>query len=230
MGALSLSPFSIFMSNLIQTTTPGGYGLLWTIAILSLLLNIGLIAGAIYILNQTSQQLSSAAETVAASKLSNFDIPVKIDETIPVSFTVEYKDEFNVPIDTSVPVSTSIQFKDTVVFPINEVIPVDTSIAIKIPILNQPIPIEIPIKTDIPVNLNVEIPLDYTIPIETEIPVNLTVDFPIETEIPVNEQVPVQMDFPVTVPLEDTEIPGFMQQIADGLRGAAERLRIGGGD
>ena len=214
------------MSNLIQSTPPSGYGLLWTIAILSLLLNIGLIAGAVYILNQTSAQLSAAADTVAQSKLSNFDVPVNINETIPISFTVAYKDEFNVPVNTTVPVSTSFAFKDTVVFPINEVIPVDPSIAIKIPILNQPIPIEIPIKTDIPVKLNVEIPLDYTIPIETEIPVNLTVDIPIETEIPVDEQIPVEIDFAVTVPLEDTDIPGFMEQIANGLRSAAERLRL----
>ncbi len=214
------------MSNLIQTTTPGGYGLLWTIAILSLLLNIGLIFGALYMLNQVSAQMSAAAEVVAAAQLSNFDIPIQINETIPVQFTVEYKDEFNVPINTTVPVSTSVAFRETVKFPINEVIPVDTSVAIKIPILNQLIPIEIPIKTNIPVQLDIEVPLNYDIPIEAEIPVNLTVDIPIETEIPVDENIPVELDFPVTVPLEDTEIPGFIDQLAQGLRDAAERLRL----
>ena len=221
------------MSNLIQSTPPTGYGLLWIIAILSLLLNIGLIAGAVYVLNQTSQQLSAAADTVAESKLSNFDIPVAINETIPVSFTVSYKDEFNVPIDTSVPVRTSVEFRETVSFAINEVIPVDTDVQLSLQLpfpINQSIPINIPIKTDIPVNLNIDVPLNYDIPIETDIPVNLTVDIPVETEIPINEEIPVQMDFPVTVPLEDTEIPGFMEQIANGLRSAAERMRIGTGD
>lgn len=214
------------MSNLIQTTTPSGYGLLWAIAILSLLLNIGLIAGAIYILNQTSEQLTAAADVVSASKLSNFDIPISINETIPVEFTVEYKDEFSVPINTTVPVSTSVSFRETVKFPIDEVIPVDTSVAIKIPILNQLIPIEIPIKTNIPVKLNIEVPLNYDIPIETEIPVNLTVDIPIEAEIPIDEEISVKLDFPVTVPLEDTEIPTFIDRLAQGLRDAGEKLKL----
>ncbi|MEM9776408.1 MAG: hypothetical protein AAF902_17660 [Chloroflexota bacterium] len=214
------------MSNLVQTTTPGGYGLLWIIAILSLLINIGLIAGILYMLNQVSDQLSAAADTVEANQISNFDIPVKVDETIPVKFTVEYKDEFNVPVDTTIPVSTSLDFKDTIVFPINEVIAVDTSVAIKIPILNQTIPIEIPIKTDIPVNLNIEVPIDYTIPVETEILVDLDLKVPVETEIPVDENIPVQLDFPVTVPLEDTELPDFIDRLAEGLRTAAEKLRL----
>lgn len=214
------------MSTLVQTTTPSGYGLLWTIAIVSLLLNVGLIAGLMYMLNQVSRQLSAAADTVKANQISNFDIPVKVDETIPVQFTVEYKDEFNMPVDVTIPVSTSFQFKDTIVFPINETIAVDTSVAIKIPILNQPIPIEIPIKTDIPVSLNIEVPIDYTIPVETEIPVDLNLTVPIETEIPVNEAIPVQLDFPVTVPLEDTELPSFINRLAQGLHTAGERLRF----
>ncbi|MFT7586027.1 MAG: hypothetical protein ACI9EW_002456 [Cellvibrionaceae bacterium] len=217
------------MSDVITSTSPQGYGLLWAITILSLLLNIGLIAGAMYFLNQTSQQMTAAANLIEQNSVKNFDIPIKIDEIIPIKFTVDYKDEFNVPINTTIPVSTSVKFREVVTIAIKEVIPVDTFVEVSIQLpfpLNQSFPINIPIKTDIPVNLTIEVPLDYDIPISATIPINLDLSIPVETQIPIDEDIAVQLEFPVTVPLEDTDIPSFIDSLAQGLRSAGERLRL----
>ena len=217
-----------------QTRRPRGYILLWIIVILSLAFNILLVTGGIFALQayrsatrQSAAQLNAAAEQLDQNRLTNFDIPVVIDEVLPVNFTVEYSDNFQVPIDTSIPVNTSVTYSDVFEVPIEETIRIDTDfeVDVTIPLLNRVVPLVIPIKTDIPLQLDIEVPVEIEIPVETEVPVNLVVDIPIDTVIPINEEVPVQLDFGVTVPIEEeTTLPSLFDQIIDSLNSGAQRL------
>lgn len=213
---------------------PRGYILLWIIVILSLTFNVLLLLGGFFAVQayrttaaQTAAQLNAAAEQLDQNRLTNFEIPVVIDEVLPVNFTVEYSDNFQVPIDTSIPVNTSVSYSDVFEVPIEETIRIDTDfeVDVTIPLLNRVVPLVIPIKTDIPLQLDIEVPVEIEIPVQTDVPVNLVVDIPIDTEIPVNESVPVQLDFAVTVPIEEeTTLPTLFDQIVEALTNGAQRL------
>lgn len=209
---------------------PRGYILLWLITLVSLGFNILLVVGGVYALQiyrdlagQAAGQVSAASAEVDANRMTNFNIPVVVDEVIPVNFVVEYNDTFEVPIDTSIPVRTSVEYRETFQFPINETLTIDTDfdVEIDIPFTNRTVPINVPINTDVPVNLEVEVPIEIVIPVETDVPIKLTVDIPIDTEIPIDEEIPVQFDIPVTVPIEDTTIPSIFDQIVTALDGLA---------
>ncbi|MEM7797715.1 MAG: hypothetical protein AAF633_00880 [Chloroflexota bacterium] len=187
---------------------------------LSLALNI-LVLALLFVAYRRVQQLTSQiADQLDQYQLSDVDVPFHVDEKIPVEFEVPYEDRFEVPIKTTIPVSTSILFEETVHVPIRDTVKIDKDlqIGVNIPVINQTVPILLPIRASIPVNLDVSEPLSYDIPVETEIPVDITVDIPIKTSFPVNEEIPVQIDFPVTIPVEETGLPQIIDALRDGLR------------
>ena len=71
-------------------------------------------------------------------------------------------------------------------------------------------------------------PVAIDIPVEIDVPINLVVDIPIDTVIPVDEEIEVALDFPVTVPIEETTIPSLFDQIVagPGWGGRAPRGRV----
>lgn len=221
------------MANSIERRAPRGYILLWIIALISIAFNILLVVGGIYALRayraaavDASTQVSAASEALAGNRITNFEIPVVVDEVLPVEFSVEYSDTFQVPIDTSIPVRTSVEYSDVFLFPIEETLTIDTDFDVEviIPVINRAVPLNIPIKTDVPIDLEIEVPIDIAIPVETDVPIQLTVDIPVETNIPVNEEIPIEIDFAVDVPIEETSIPSIFDQLIAGLNDLAETL------
>ncbi|MFQ5553763.1 MAG: hypothetical protein ACE5GC_00155 [Acidimicrobiia bacterium] len=87
---------------------------------------------------------------------------------------------FDVPIDQTIPISTSLDLNRTLEVPISTTLPVDevieTTIRINGPFgVDIPLDVTVPIQLEFPIDLTVPIPVNERVPIETSIPVNLTV-------------------------------------------------------
>jgi len=188
------------------------YLLLWLLVLVSLGLNVFLFVTLNNIRNQARTQVEAAGERLQAVEVGAFELPVHIDETLPISFTVPFSDTFVVPISATIPVSASVPFSETIDVPINTNIPINATISVPLPAIGN-IPIPIPIVTNIPVNLDVQVPISRTIPVELDIPVDLIIEVPVESQVPIETEVPVQFDFPVTLPLEDMGLQQLIQQV-----------------
>ncbi len=201
------------------------YRLLWLMALLSLALNLALIA---VLLDYRGQLQAGAANLTAALdtvQLEDLELAIVVDETVPISLTVPFTDTFRVPIRETIPVATTILFEDLIAVPIDADIPIDTDFVVQvdIPLVGRT-GIPIPIVTTIPVSLTVEVPISRLIPVETEIEVDFLVDVPVASEIPVNAQLPVQFTIPVTVPLDELGL----ERLLDHLRDALQQLNSAG--
>lgn len=188
------------------------YLLLWLLVFVSLGLNIYLFVTLMNIRTQARVQVQAAEERLAAVEVGDYELPIEIDETLPISFTVPFSDTFVVPISATIPVSASVPFSETIDVPINTVIPINATVSVPVPVLGN-IPIPIPIVTSIPVNLDVKVPISRTIPVQLDIPVDLTIEVPVESEVPVQTDVPVQFDFPVNLPLEEMGLEQLLEQV-----------------
>lgn len=194
---------------------------MWILIGLSLLLNL-LVLGLLFIAYRRIQQLARETTILLENyELQDIDVPFHIDEALPIHFDVDFEDRFEVPIKTTIPVATSIHFEETVHVPIRDTVKIDRDlqIGVHIPVINQTVPILLPIRASIPVNLDVTIPLQYDIPVKTEIPIDITVDIPVKTQFPIREEIPVKLDFPVTIPVMDTGLPQILNGIKDQLSG-----------
>lgn len=192
------------------------YLLLWLLVVFSLGLNIFLFVTLNNIRSQARAQVQAAGDRLSTVEVADFELPIQIDETLPISFTVPFSDTFIVPISATIPVSASVPFSETIDVPINTVIPINATVSVPLPAIGN-IPIPIPIVTSIPVNLDVKVPISRTIPVALDIPVDLTIEVPVESQVPVQTSVPVQLDFPVNLPLEDMGVQQLIQQVQTAL-------------
>ena len=206
------------------------YILLWVFVLLSLGLNAFLVF-TLYNFQREAQQsvnevaaISEILSAVESVDLESYEVPISIDETLPISITVPFSDTFQVPISTTVPISTSVSIKETISVPINDVVSLNRDAQIVISVLGQPIPVNVPIRADIPLNMQTEIPIDMEVPVQLEVPIDLMVEVPVNTEVAINEEIPVQLDFPVTIPLGEMGFGALLTQVQDGLRLLVEML------
>ncbi|MDX1417911.1 MAG: hypothetical protein R3293_27165 [Candidatus Promineifilaceae bacterium] len=194
------------------------YILLWIIAISSLIFKILLLAG-LYSFRLRAQrevaEVNNILESVEVAE--SFDLPVVVDETLPISLTVPFSDNFAVNIDESVPVQMVIPINEQIAFPINEVVSINRDVTVSVNVAGIPIPVDIPIRADIPISLDVEVPVVLDVPVNTDIPINLQIDVPVDTEVPINAEVPVQLEFPVNVPLDEFGFNQLLQEVKDSL-------------
>lgn len=211
-------------------STPAGkshlnwhYLLLWLIALVSLGLNFYLVYSLVAFRAEAQKQVAEASAFLDTVEISNFDLPIVVDETLPISMTVTYSDTFQVPISNTVPVSLTVQVSKTLTVPIDVNIPVNTTVSVPVPAFGN-VPIPIPIVTNIPVNFDVQVPISLSIPISNTIPVQMAVEVPVQSEIPINTSVPVKLDFPVTIPLDELGFNTLLQQVKDALRLLAQAL------
>lgn len=194
------------------------YILLWVVALVSLALNVYLLMGFNNFQRNLQQEANRISETLDGVAIENYEVPVVVDETFAVSLTVPFSDTFEVPINTSVPVSTSITVDEIISVPFNDVVSLDRDVQIFLSVLGQSIPVDIPIRADIPIDLQTEVPIKLEVPVQVDIPIDLVVEVPVHTEVPIEAEIPVQMDFPVTVPLEEMGFNTLLEQLQDGLR------------
>jgi hypothetical protein len=202
------------------------YRALWAIAIVSFLLNFALIYGLLSARASAARQVTEAADSLAAVRLDPFELPVNVDESLPISMTVPFSDTFLVPISQTIPVSLSVLFEDNIEVPIQEIIHINTIVFVPVQVIPglPPANIEIPIITDIPIDLFVEVPVSKTIPISTSIPVVFDVEVPVNSNVPIQSEVPVELAFPVNIPLDEMGVDVIIGQIEEALRDLARSL------
>jgi hypothetical protein len=201
------------------------YILLWLIAISSLIFNILLLAGLYNFRMRAQREVAEVNQILESVEIAeNFELPVVVDETLAISITVPFTDNFEVPINAVVPVEMMIPINENISFPINEVVSINRDVTVSVNIAGIPIPVDIPIRADIPISLNVDVPIEMEVPVSTEIPIDLMIEVPIDTAVPIQAEVPVQLDFPVTVPLDELGFNQLLEQVKDGLRLLGEVL------
>lgn len=213
------------MSQDDRIATRWHYRLLWVVALLALLLNLALFTALLNFRWQARRQVQEANAFLRTIEISDFDLPVHVDQSLALSMTVPFSDTFVVPISATVPVSTSVLFEDNITVPINTVIPVNTTVnvPVDVPLVGR-VDLPFPITTNIPVNLTVNVPIRREIPVRTDIPVDLVVEVPVQSAIPVETTVPVRMDFPVTIPLDEMGFQVLLDRVKEALNLLAELL------
>jgi hypothetical protein len=140
---------------------PIDYYLLWLLAIVSLVINVYLIQIMLQARQQVGLAASSAALAVDGLRTTSLDYTVPIRETLPVSFTVSYRQNITVPISTTIPINVQL------------------TVPLKTPI--GTFPINVPVVTDIPINLQPTIPLSLSVPVSITVPI--AVDVPIHIDL-----------------------------------------------
>jgi hypothetical protein len=138
-----------------RTRRTADYYLLWLVVIVSLGLNLYVINVLMQARRQVAQAASTAATAVGQLGAAAIDYAVPISQTLPVSFTVAYRQTFSVPISVTLPIDTQVQVT-----------------------LNTPIgdfPINVPVKTTVPINLNPQVPLSLAVPVSVSVPISFTV-------------------------------------------------------
>lgn len=217
------------MSESTSPTRVWHYWLLWVIVIISLGLNGLLIFGLLSARAQAGQEVAKVATALRDNPMGDFEIPVNIDESLPIAMNVPFKDTFNVVISETIPVSTSVLFEENIEIPIRDTVRIEENVQVFVvlPVINQRVPVDIPIGANIPIALDINVPVSYEIPVQTDIPINFVVDVPVETEVPIDTEVPVKLDFPVTVPMENLEVNTFLGELQKGLEELARMLGAG---
>jgi hypothetical protein len=151
-----------------------GWILLVALVIVSLGLNVVLITqwlgfqrriGALQ--GQTERALTQAIQDLDDLQTTNVEVPIKLDETVPVRTNVPLAQTFQVPISTTIPIDQDVR----------------TTVAVDIPGLGVKVPVDVtvPIKMQIPVVLNVPVVLDSNVPISMTVPVSL--DAPVRIDM-----------------------------------------------
>ena len=128
-------------------------------------MSLGINVYVINVLRQARHQVGlaadSAAQAVDGLRTTSLDYTVPIRQSLPVSFTVAYKQELVVPISLTLPINTIVSF------------PLRTPLGT--------FPIDIPVVTNIPINLQTSVPLSLALPISLTVPIK--VDVPIHIDL-----------------------------------------------
>jgi hypothetical protein len=169
---------------------PVDYWLLWLVALGSIALNVWLINTLLTIQRdleasrlELAQGIAEAANGVGQVQLGTIDYEVVIDETIPVNIKVPISDTFHVSISETIPYS-------------------GTAYSPPLPVLGV-------------------VPFSYA----DEVPINLDIVVPISSTYLVSDTVPVRFTVPVQVNLDETplgdlkgELQGYLIELANELQ------------
>jgi hypothetical protein len=139
---------------------PFDYYVLWLAVIISLGINLYLIRTLQLARLQLGAAASSAAQAVGGLRTTSLDYTVPIRESLPVSFTVSYRQNFTVPISTTIPID------------------LDLTVPLKTPL--GTFPINVPVVTTIPINLAPTVPLSLSVPVSVTVPISVSVPIHID--------------------------------------------------
>ena len=172
------------------------YTFLFVLILVSLALNVLVIASLLEVRQTAAGALNRAAGALADMEATTFETSVEVRQTIPVNAEIPFQREWNVPVRVSVPIEHELAFEETIVVPID------------VPLFE--LNLDVPVSTTIPVSL--------TVPIETEVPFAIDETFYVDTEVQVDLLVPVTLD------LADTSLPAQLDALAAMLEGVQEDI------
>jgi hypothetical protein len=131
------------------------------VALVSLLINAGLVYGLAVARQRAAEGAQTAADAMAALRSASVEYTVHVDQSVPVSLTVPFNTAVNVPISTTLPINTEFSFS--------------------LHTLVGDFPVNLPVHADVPVNLTSQVPVHMAVPISTTVPVAL--DVPIKIDV-----------------------------------------------
>jgi len=210
-----------------------------TLMLLSLALNGVVILGLLRARQIVLATVTDARTTVIGVGDDTLSYTLEVKQEIPIVTSIPFDEDVIVPVRTTIPVST------TVVVPVNLGIPTyDLEIPIRTTI---PVDLELPldqggtlsVRTTIPINTTSVVPVDLGIttydleaPIHTTIPVDLEIVVPVSQTVHVATTVPLDVDVPIEIPIADTPLVGYLEELDAVLTRVETRLRwpFGGED
>jgi hypothetical protein len=137
------------------------------------------------------------AQRIALGAVSDARAIVSSIGDVTISYTVE--------VDQEIPVAASVPFYEEVIVPVNTVLPVDTIVVIPIDLGVTSYDLEVPINTIIPVDLEIAVPISKTIEVVTT--------------------VPLDVDVPIEIPLADTPLADYLEELDAALTRMEARLK-----
>lgn len=100
---------------------------------------------------------------------------------------------YTIEVDQEIPIAANVPFHEELSIPINTTIPVNTTVVV-------------------PVDLGVTT-YNIDVPISTVLPVDLDVTVPISESVDVVTTVPLRMDVPIEIPLSETPLEGYLEDL-----------------
>jgi hypothetical protein len=104
---------------------------------------------------------------------------------------------YTLKVEQEIPIETSVPFDEVVTIPVNTVIPIDTTVTVPIDLGITTYDLEVPIQTIVPVDLEFAVPISQTVDIVTTVPLNV--------------------DVPIEIPLDETPLVDYMEELDAGL-------------
>jgi|HigsolmetaAR202D_1030399.scaffolds.fasta_scaffold00031_33 hypothetical protein len=145
--------------------------------VVSLLLHMVTIGWLVGVRSALRAELDTLATAVVSAKQEKLRYDFRIDQTLPI--------RLDVPVDQSieVPIQTEVRIKQQVDLPIS------TSLG----------------------TFNIPIPLDVTVPVSTTVPIEFHRTIPISTSVPIKFDVPIELD------LGSPEFASYLDRLHDAL-------------
>ncbi len=109
-------------------------------------------------------------------------------------------------VDQDVPIAASIPFNEEVTVPIRTTFPISTVVVI-------------------PINAGPLGTFDIDVPIRTVIPIDLDVAVPVSRTVDIVATVPLNVDVPIEIPIADTPLVGYLEELDAALAQVEVRLR-----
>jgi len=116
------------------------------------------------------------------------------DETFSYTFEVEKE----------IPVAASVPFREEITVPVQTTVPISTTVVVPIDLGITSYNLKVPIRTLVPINLEFTVPVSKTIDVATTVPLDL--------------------DVPIEIPIADTPLVGYMEDLDEDLAKLEEKL------
>lgn len=159
---------------------------------------------------------------VNESMLVPFKIGVK--DYIKLDTTIKVTDYVHILVDDTIPLNQKVKMpifgKRGPSVPIQGKIPLKQDLLVgfeeELPVKSI-VPIDMLIIDTLPVGLDMKIPVDLMVPIH--IPLHTTARVSFTGPMPVDAKIPIELTIPVDIPLEETSLAKYFKKMAKGLRG-----------
>ena len=107
-------------------------------------------------------------------------------------------------VNKEIPVAASVPFHEEITVPVQTTVPISTTVVV-------------------PINLGITT-YDMEIPIRTLVPINLEFTVPVSKTVHVATTVPLDLEVPIEIPIADTPIVGYLEDLDADLGKLEEKL------
>jgi hypothetical protein len=168
--------------------------------LLLLALNGAFVYGLLQVRKIALKTVADARATAAGIGDKTISYTFEIHKQIPVAASVPFHEQVTVPVQTTVPISTSV------VVPVQTTEPIKTSVVVPIDLgtssYNQTVPLDLG-----------TISYDLTVPISIAVPIDLEFTVPVSKTVDIATTVPVDLVLPIEIPIADTPIVGYLEDL-----------------